>query len=250
MFQESIIIIKGSFSQFKGNGMYMALFFFSMIYIFLKEDDKKKKAFFVYYPLIIFFITLNPIFNKIVGKVFNGSVYWRMFWMLPLGSTIAYASVKIINEGKKQTERILACIGIIVTIILSGSFIYNKANYTPIGNLYKVPDESVRIAQLIGADDLKNKKAFTSEKLVPYIRQVDASISLAYKREPSGNYSKNKFVQTMYSGNVENITKLAKESNCNYIVMDKGIVLSLDFFYFNFNPMAETEHYVIYKLES
>lgn len=250
MFQESIAIIIGSFLQFKGTGMYIAIFFFCMIYIFLKEEDKKKKIFFVYYPLIIFFIILNPIFNKIVGKIFTGNVYWRMFWMLPLGSTIAYASVKFINEGKQQTERILACIGIIVTIIISGSFIYNKANYTPIGNFYKVPDESVRVAQLIGADNLENKKAMVLPELVPYIRQVDASIGLAYKRDTKMDYSKNKFVQTMYSGNVENITKLAKESDCNYIVMDKGTVLSLDFFYFNFNPMAETEHYVIYKLES
>lgn len=250
MFQESIIIIRESFLQFKGTGMYLALFFFGMIYIFLKEEDKKKKIFFVYYPLIILFITLNPIFNKIVGKVFNGSVYWRLFWMIPLGSTIAYAGIKLINEGKEKFEKVVTCIGIIATIIISGKFIYNNENYVPIGNLYKVPDESVRIAQLIGADNLENKKAMTSPELTAYIRQVDASIGLAYKREPTGNYSNNKYVQTIYSGNVEEITKLAKKSECNYIVMDKGTVLSLDFFYFNFNPMAETEHYVIYKLES
>ena len=234
MFQENITIVKESFKQFKGTGMYLALFFFSIIYIFLKEEDKKKKIF----------------FNKIVGKIFTGSVYWRVFWMLPLGSTIAYASVKIIDEGKEKFEKIVACIGIIVTIIVSGTFIYNKLNYQPIGNLYKVPDESVRVAQLIGADTLTNKKAMVLPELVPYIRQVDATIGLAYKRDTKMDYSKNKFVQAMYSGNVENITKLAKENNCNYIVMDKGTVLSLDFFYFNFNPMAETEHYVSYKLES
>lgn len=250
MFQESIIIIRENFLQFKGTGMYLALFFFCMIYIFLKEEDKKKKIFFVYYPLIIFFITLNPVFNKIVGKIFTINVYWRVFWMLPLGSTIAYGGVKFISEGKDKLEKAVVCIGIIVTIIISGKFVYNSENYVPIGNLYKVPDESVRVAQLIGADDLENKKAMLLPELTPYIRQIDANIGLAYKRDTKMDYSNNKYVQTMYSGNVEEITKLAKESDCNYIVMDKGTVLSLDFFYFNFNPMAETEHYVIYKLES
>lgn len=170
--------------------------------------------------------------------------------MLPLGSTIAYGGVKFISEGKDKLEKAVVCIGIIVTIIISGKFVYNSENYVPIGNLYKVPDESVRVAQLIGADDLENKKAMLLPELTPYIRQIDANIGLAYKRDTKMDYSNNKYVQTMYSGNVEEITKLAKESDCNYIVMDKGTVLSLDFFYFNFNPMAETEHYVIYKLES
>ena len=37
MFQENITIVKESFKQFKGTGMYLALFFFSIIYIFLKN---------------------------------------------------------------------------------------------------------------------------------------------------------------------------------------------------------------------
>ena len=75
MFQENIEIIRNTFIEFKGTGMYVALFFIAMLYIYFKEEDKKKKSLFIYFPLIILFVTLNPLFNKIVGKIFTESVY-------------------------------------------------------------------------------------------------------------------------------------------------------------------------------
>lgn len=59
MFEENIEIIKNTFGEFKGSGMYMILFFISIIYILIKEDNKKVKAFLVYFSIIILLITLN-----------------------------------------------------------------------------------------------------------------------------------------------------------------------------------------------
>ena len=42
MFSENMEVIKKTFSECKGTGMYFALFFVSIIYIFLKEKDKNK----------------------------------------------------------------------------------------------------------------------------------------------------------------------------------------------------------------
>ena len=39
MFQNSIEIIKNTFLEYKGQGMYIALFLIGMLYIFLKEKD-------------------------------------------------------------------------------------------------------------------------------------------------------------------------------------------------------------------
>ena len=104
MFEENIKIIKQTFLEFQGSGMYIVLFFISMIYIFIKEKDKKIKAFLIYFSIIILLITLNPIFNKLVGKIFTDTVYWRVYWMIPLGVTIAYGAVKFIKNEKKKPE--------------------------------------------------------------------------------------------------------------------------------------------------
>lgn len=247
MFQESIEIIKNNFLQFKGTGMYLALFYVALLYIFLKEKDKKKKIFFIYFSLIIFIITLNPVFNKIVGSIFTDAVYWRVFWLLPIGFTISYAGVKFINEGKEKKEQIIIAIGIITIIMLSGKLVYNKENYEYVNNMYKLPDECVQVAQIISSDKEEKKKALTADHLVAYIRQIDANIELAYKREPTG-YAENEIVQTLITGDTEKIANIAIENNCNYIVMYKDVKLTVDFYYFGFEKINETPNYVIYKL--
>ncbi len=247
MFKENIEIIKQTFLEYQGSGMYIALLLISMLYIYLKEDDKKLKAFLVYFPIIVLLITLNPIFNKIVGKIFTGSVYWRVYWMLPLGVVIAYAAVKFINSESEKSKKIVATIGIIITIIMSGKLVYNKENYTKFGNLYKVPDEAIEVVEIIRQGKEEKKKALTSEQLVAYIRQVDASIELAYKREPTG-YLDNEFVQTMHSGMSEDIVKMALENDCNYIVLDRGLVINVELHYFGFERIAETANFIIYRI--
>lgn len=197
MFEENIEIIKNTFLEFIGSGMYMLLFFIALLYIYLKEENKKNKAFLLYTSIIVLLITLNPIFNKVVGKIFTASVYWRVFWLLPLGITIAYAGVKFINSEKTKYKQVVATVGLILIVVVSGKFIYTKENYFKLGNLYKLPDEDVLVTQLIGADDEEYKKVIAPESLVAHMRQVDASIDLAYRRDPQG---KRKF--NTYSINV------------------------------------------------
>lgn len=244
---ESINIIKNTFLEYKGSGGYITLYLLSLIYLFLKEENKEKRMFFIYFQALIFLVVFNPIFNKIVGPIFKASVYWRVYWVIPLGITIAYAAVKIITEFENEKlKKVILCVSFIFIIIINGKFIYTKENYQEVGNLYKIPDESVLVAQLIGADDEEYKKALVPETLVAYIRQIDSSIELAYKREPTG-YENHKFVTALTIGNTEWITDLAKENNCNYIVMKKETTLTLDFSYFDFELFNETENYSIYK---
>ena len=245
MFVENIEAIKKCFSEFKGSGMYILLFLLSIIYIYLK-DDSKKKTLFVYYPILVFLITLNPLFNKLVGGVFKSSIYWRFFWLLPLGITISYTMVKIINENEKKV--FLTCAFIIV-IMISGKLIYNNTNYIKTGNAYKLPDEPVLIAQIIASDEEEYKKAIVPQTVVPYIRQIDSSIDLAYKRNPEG-YKENQYVFALTVGDVGVLAELAKKSESNYIVIGKNVPINIEFYHFGFEKLNETENYIIYKKTS
>lgn len=224
----------------------MALFFIAMLYIFLKEKDKKMRALFLYFPILIFIVILNPIFNKIVGSIFKGSIYWRMFWILPIGITIPYCIIKFVSEEKDKLTKIVVAISLVTIVIISGKFVYTSDNFTKVANAYKLPDDAVWVAQLIGADNLENKKALVPETIVAYIRQVDSTIQLAYKREAAG-YANHDLVRELAAGNVEFITSYAIKNKCNYVVFNKGVVLTANMEDYGFEKMNETVFYAIYK---
>lgn len=245
---QSINIIKNTFMEFRGTGGIITLYLIALIYLFLKEENKEKRMFFIYFQVLVFLVVFNPIFNKIVGPIFKASVYWRVYWTIPLGITIGYAAVKFISEtNQEKMKQIILSIAFIFIIMISGQFIYTEKNYQKVGNAYKIPDESVLVAQLIGADNEEYKKAIVPETLVAYIRQIDSSINLAYKREPTG-YEKHPIVTGLRLGDTKWITDKAKEHNCNYVVVEKKIPLTLDFSYFGFELFNETPNYSIYKI--
>ena len=246
MFEKSIEIISNAFLQYKGNGMYMALFLLGMLYIYLNEKDKKMRCLFLYFPLATLFVILNPLFNKCVGKIFTGSVYWRLFWILPIGITIAYCLIKFVQDQKEKSQKIIVGISLVAILIVSGRFMYIEENFQKVGNLYKLPDDPVWVAQLIGADKSEHKKALVPDTVVPYIRQIDANIELAYRREPEG-YANHDLVRELAAGNVEFIANYAIKNNCNYVVFNGGVVLTDKMENYGFEKMNQTVFYVIYK---
>lgn len=244
---ESINIIKNTFIEYKGTGSYITLFILAIIYLFFKEENREKRMFFVYFQILIFLVVFNPIFNKIVGPIFKSSIYWRVYWIIPLGITIAYAAVKLISEfSQEKVKRVVLYLSFIFVIMVSGKFIYTNVNYQKVGNLYKIQDEKVLVTQLIGADDEEYKKAIVPETIVPYVRQIDASIELAYKRE-AYTYENHPITSKLHSGNTEEIVKVAKEKGCNYIVVDKNIIKTAAFSYYGFELFNETPNFEIYK---
>lgn len=248
MLEEYIYTIENSYNQFKGAGMYFALFLISMLYIFLREKDKKKKIFFIYFPILLFLIIINPIFVKLASVVFTVNTYCRLFWLLPLGVVIAYAGVLAVNEGQKKLEKVVIFISLCIIIALSGKFYFDTpGTFAEYGNLYKLPDESVLVAQLIGIDEEENKKALVPQELIPYIRQIDATIELLYGRTADTAYWENPLATELDNGNIEYISKVLEEKDCQYVVLKRATVLRQPIEDFDFKMINETENYTIYK---
>lgn len=250
MFKQNIEVIKDTFTQFKGTGMFIALFFVSIIYIGFREKNKKARNFIFYYSILSLIITLNPIFNKLIRPIFTDSVYWRVYWMIPFGVTIAYAGVKVINESKGKFQKIVVAISLCLIIIISGKYIYVYENYVEVGNIFKIPDENLLITQIIGLDESEYKKAIVPETMIAHVRQFDANIELAYRRVPQGIYLDNEIVQALNSGITEEIVKQANENNCNYVVTKKAVPLSEKMEDYNFIKINETPNFEVYRLQN
>lgn len=246
MLIEGLNTIKTTFLEYKGTGAYIVIYIIALVYIFFKEENKKIKLFFIGLTACIGIITLNPIFSAIVEPFFPASVYWRMYWMFPLGITISYVITKIIMSRKGKAEQIILGIIAVVTIVLSGKLIYNKENYIAVNNLYKVPNEAYEIATAIMQDNTRTKKVMPTIDLVSYIRQVNPEIVLMYAREPK-SYDSVTIVIQQQKGNVQYVTRNCKTANCNYIIWGKGMQKNEELEKYDYNVFYETDNYLVYK---
>lgn len=246
----SLIIetIKSATTEYIGSGMYIALFLVSLLYIFLKEENKNIKIFLGCFSILIIGIVINPIFCKLVEKVFTKSVYWRLFWMLPIGIVLAYICAKIVNHQEKKIYKILVALSLLFIIMISGKFIYTKENYIKVGNAYKLPDEAVHIAYILEQEDKQYKKVMLPTSLVPYIRQINGNINLMYPRKPRG-YAGIEIVQRHEAGDVEYVANKCKEENCNYIIFNKQTVLTKSLSDYEYELFEQTENYDLYRLK-
>lgn len=247
MFKENIESIVRAFSEYKGLGGYLAIFFIAILYMFLKRKERNKNeiVFFLIYPIILLFVLINPIFNKLVHPIFD-TIYFRLLWMLPLGVELAYFAVSFINDQNDNIQKLVVGITSVIVVISSGTFIYNAKNFQKVGNLYKLPDEGVRVTQLIGADDENYKKVIAPPSIIAIIPQIDSSVHLSNKREAE-SYNKIPEIMAMSYGDLGELMKAATDKKCNYIILEKTMWWNADIRDFGFEVFAETDNYVIYK---
>ena len=112
-----------------GVGLYLGLFFLGILYFWLhiKEENKSIKTFFGIYPIIILFLIFNPIFSKLLVKFVGVEVYWRVYWLLPLGIFLAYLFTKIIFIVSGKWKKFITFLSIFSIIILSRKiYIYKR----------------------------------------------------------------------------------------------------------------------------
>ena len=91
---------------YNGTGMQMALFFACLIYLFFQKKEKEKRFLFLGYTLLFFLICFFPVTAKIIMEVCIGkSVYWRMFWLLPVTIVTAYTASVILMQAEGKGKR-------------------------------------------------------------------------------------------------------------------------------------------------
>ena len=248
--EEVLKIIKDGFTKYYAEQKFLIIFFIAMIIIVLKEKDKVNKGFLVYYPLIMFVIVLNPIFLYYLLKVVPANVYYRFFWSIPLGVTIAYFGAQVIADSDKTSKKIIGLIMFCLLIVYCGKYVYTQDVFVQVNNWHKLPDEKLEITKEIAKANVDEKKAMVPTNLVGFVRQYDTSIKLAYQRRPYEDYEVFEIVKFYNAGDIENLVRLCKKDNVNIIVYDKAIQLSAPLQNYGFELFEESGQYDIYVLSN
>lgn len=248
MFSGEIEIIRTAFSNYFADGKYFIIFLIALLILVVEEKKKENRDFLLYYPAVLLVIILNPIFCSIILKFVSKNVYYRFFWTIPFGIVIAYAGTILVSKLEKKLTKAMLGIAFIGIIMYGGTFVYSSETFEKVNNWYKLPDEYVQVIQILAEAPPKSKKAVTSIDMIGYIRQIDASINLAYERRPYGDYDRYEIVRYYNSGDVENLTNLCKQKGTNIIVYDNSIELTISPTQYGFDLYAQTENYDIYVL--
>lgn len=251
---EYLEIIKNAFLNYYANQKYFIIFLIALLFIFVKEKNKMNKNFLLYYPIIVYIVVLNPVFVAVLLKIIPNSIYCRFFWTIPLGMIMAYFGVELISGIEEKFKKKVAVVAFLLILIYSGTYMYTNPNFEktiPINKAYKLPDEYVQITQKIANLPIEEKKAMTSTNMIGYIRQIDASIKLAYPRIAYGDYENRYPIVKVYNqGDVENLVSLCQVQNINIIVYDKSISLTMPPSNYGYNLYDQTENYDIYVLQN
>lgn len=246
---EYIEIIKNAFLNYYADQKYFIIFLVALVAVFVYEKRIQTKNLLLYFPLIAFIVLFNPMFVYGLSHFISENIYYRFFWTIPLGIVIAYLGVVLVARMDKKLTKNVAAILFILLIVYSGKFMYVDETFVPVSNWYKLPDEYVQITQMLSDVPIQDKKAMTSTDMIGYIRQLDASIKLAYSRVIYEEYEKRYPIVKYYNqGDVKNLVEICQQQNINIIIYDKNISLSQPLSDYGYHLYNQTENYDIYTL--
>ena len=252
--ENTINVCNEAFQRFVGSGVYVGLFFISILYIisYLKSNDKKDKnikLIFAIYCVIVLILNLNPRFTKFIITILKEDVtYWRVYWLLPVGINIAYMFTDMIFQQEKKFSRVILGILIVFMIGISGKYMYSSEQvekFAKVNNYYKVPDNVLDIIMEVSNDDEDYKKIAGPEVFMIYTRQIDGNIILA---EGRGSYYQGSLINLTNEGSLKDVCEACINKKCNYLVLRKDRELTGEYLLaYDIKKIRENEEYILYK---
>ena len=238
-----------AYDSFKGTGLYVLLFIASIIFVlFNKKIKKNVKVVLGVFSVIIFIITLNPIFTKIYVKVLGDDVYWRVYWMFPISFSIAFMLTYMVFSTNEKSRRILLIMISCLLIVVSGDWVYNSENFQKVNNYYKIEDELLDIVNYVSNDEGDYKKLVGPADFEIYTRQIDGTINLEIGRV-WGEPTEGNIIYNINNINYNEIKEYSVETNTNYVVLENINIKPEDnLSNYNFKEIYKNNKYTLYKL--
>lgn len=240
------------FNLYYSDSKYFVLFLIALVlnFIFIKKENKKERALLLWLPIIVVLIIMNPVVFKYLNQLIGedmGNTYWRVFWLVPIAPVVSYAFTNLIDYKDRKIGKafiILAFIGIIIT---SGKLVYNSTNFQKVGNWYKMPDNILNVILASKDLELENKKVMCPLSVIPWVRQVDSSLSIEYARPV---FVVPKLVGEYSNGVIKAHMKKIMRDKCNILILDKGFEYDANVEDYGYVLFYENDQYVAYVNES
>lgn len=257
MSSEVFDLIKFFWKHYNGKGFYLYLFLGCMVLLlFLRERRKYNRYLFWYCigGLILYWIpyTAKIIMDYAIGK----TVYWRMFWLLPITFVIAYVAVSCISQLKNSLFAVVLAVLMLSGLAFSGQLVYNKDVFYKSTNYYKLPQTVLGVCDAMKENaDGEEVRAIVPDELISYVRQYDPSIHLIYGRD-AGKDSRTDTMEAAIVYDVINNEEQDKEtfrealalSGCNYLVLSEEHPMDW-YAEEEYEKIAKIDEYCIFRID-
>lgn len=167
-------------TAYYGDKWYLLLTILAYAYLCFASKDSRRR--YVYPSVLAAFLIVNPV---LYAYVYTKVVYWRLFWLLPNGLAIAYATMLFAKKRKHIWAKIVPVVLVVACVFVKGTNVYTHAGMMPMVNKQKV---SVQVQEVCDTMlSLKEKpRCIAAFDLCSEIRQYSGDIELMYGRNAEG----------------------------------------------------------------
>lgn len=238
------------FKQYSGQGMIVALFLMSLVYLWFEEKEKEKRRLFVNFPIFLLVLFFCPVVVLVMEKFAEEDIYWRMLWSIPMLAIIAYVAVLLVRK-QEGIKRYTAIAGILVLIGISGDYLYNNSGFLEAENLEHIPSEVVEVCDELIVEGREVRAAFPSECLM-YVTQYTSLVHMPYGREmflrSAGAIAWNELYGLIESEEivVAELTEELRKQQCHYVVLRKDTELMGNMEDEDWTEYYQSESYIVF----
>ena len=247
--QDFFTIAKTDFlDTFQGAWMF-PLLLIVLVLILWKEKDNRKKLLLGVLPLLFLFIYWCPLTGMLFMKLLGENVYWRILWLILMAVLIPYGFCLVIGHLKGWMRQAAFLIGMAV-IVLCGTPLLKSEEFQASINDYKLPQNVVAVCDILPG----NIHALVSNRLMPYIRLYDPSITLEFGRNALAYSGEDDLIgsQILYVEaqkeeiNVPVLAPMAKEEGCTFLVFSNSHTYSDDWEAYGYREYGHTDEFTIF----
>lgn len=248
--QEFFEIAKTDFmATFEGAWIF-PLLLVSAAWILWQEKDWSRKILIGVLPLVFLFLYWCPLTGILIMKVLGENVYWRLLWLVTLAVTIPYAGCLLIGKchGIWREGVFLVCLAVIG---LSGKKVLSAEWFEPSTNAYKVPQYVVEVCDVLP----ENVHVLASNRLTPYLRLYDTTITLEYARNAL-IFNTRENVDSPIADLYYEVQKseidtravglLAKEEGCTFLIFSSNRTYKGDWADYGYRKYADVGDFTIF----
>lgn len=171
------------FKQFWGTGKFYLVLYLLSIGLILWKGSKEAKIYSVITPLLLLSFVWNPVMGRFVAeKITKVPSYWRVFWLLPVGETLAYVICLEYDLCKKNTYRYICIFLGIICLCMPGKWMFSSSNGFSIAqNDERISKDVVKFGKEIVSDN-NSSIVLGGDDFSTTLRQKYVNIELVYSR--------------------------------------------------------------------
>ncbi len=168
-------------NDYTGNGMYMALYFITLLFVgFYIREKKIKDAVLLPSLLMLLGVYMGiPFVHHFIFSVYDDEIRARFFWILMAPAVAALGFTLFVKHLDTQTKRVFAVLAMLPVIFFSGIFKLSDSMYQPAENFYRLPQAILDISDAVLAEN-EDPKLIVPYEIAHGFRQYSTRIRLLY----------------------------------------------------------------------